>query len=582
MSNLTQEIDIGMVRVSSFKQGLAGDSPDEQKEAIQAKRTKEGRIDIPIEWVEIIESASGVKQPYQRVLAICKQSQIKISRVYAKVIDRMTRGGAKPYIFFKEQLEKNNVQLVDVAGVISSHTVNTLEHITNKKYAWSVYNPSYKEELLEAEAGKDEVRKILTRMIGAEIRYIKYGYWVGPSPLGYKNKKIDTAEHGERTILEPDIEKEAVWFETMFSLVAQGTPYLEVVKQVNAMGFKTRPRKIYDELIKTKVIGVHSGEILTVKSLKEYIKRPIYAGVNNHSWLEGKPVKGRFKSIISIDLFNRANKGKITIVEDGENVRIYNGKVPSYLQKKDKFNSYFPYKDQVLCPKCKKPFYASTSKGRNGHYPAYHHGSRTGTHPYLKVSRDTFHETIRKFVQEVKFTDDFLMYLHKFILEEWETRRKTSLDKNITLGQRLTSIEQEQKMYAEKIPLLSSAVAIKVMESKIEELEQAKVEVMAEKAKRQKEGMDIQKIIHDSWYFFEHLEDLLLEGTNTRTNSTLFGLLFDEKPTYEDLLFRTAKLSCVFKLSEAHKNTLGQKSMNSDPTRIRTEDQELKRLLLYR
>ena len=582
-STKTQTIDLGMVRVSSFKQGLSGDSPDEQKEAIQAKRKRDGREHIQIEWIEVIDSGSGEDQPFQKVIDFYKNNpQYKVVNTYVKVLDRMTRGGAKPYIHFKDILDAKGIQLIDVAGVVDPKTVNTLEHITKKKYRWSVYNPSFKNEILQAEADRDEVRKILTRLIGAEIRYTQFGYWNGPPPLGYKNKKIDTPEHGKRTVLEAD-EKESPWFETMFTLQAQGATDSEIVKQVNAMGFKTRPRNIYDKEIKNKIMGRHPGEPLTIKSLQEYIKRPIYAGVNTHEYLEGKPIKARFKGILSIDKFNQANKGKITIVEDGEAVRIYRGKVPSYMLKKDKFNSTFPYKDQVMCPKCKEEFYASTSKGgHGGYYSAYHHGSKNGKHKYFKIPSDDFHTTIEEFVKLVKFTDEFLMYLHKYILEEWDTRRTNTLDKNIVLGQRLTAIEQEQKMYAEKIPTLNSPTTIKIFEDKIEALEQDKIGVMAEKAKKQKEGLDIQKIINYSWYFFEHLEDLLLGGTDKRLNATLFGLIFDEKPTYENLILRTARLSCVFKLSEAHKNTLGSKNMNSEPGGDRTHDQELKRLLLYR
>lgn len=562
-----QEIDLGVVRISSMKQGLAGDSPDEQKEAIQAKRKKDGREHIQIEWIEIIDSASGKDQPFQRVIEFCDKSSYKISNAYIKVMDRMTRGGAEAYILLKKQLDKRSLQLVDVAGVIDPRTVNTLEHVTKKKYPWSVYSPSYTNELLQAEKDKEEVRKILTRLISAEIRYTKMGYWNGPSPLGYKNKKIDTLEHGKRTILEPDDKKEAPWFETMFTLIAQGVLDMEIVKQVNAMGFKTRPRNIYDKVIKNKIIGKHPGEPLTVKSLREYKKRPIYAGISTHEWLEGVPIKARCKGIISIDLFNQANKGKITIVEDGEAVRIYRGKVPSYMLKKDKFNENFPYKDQVLCPHDREEFYASTSKGgHGGYYPAYHHGSKGGKHKYFKIPSKTFHDKIEEFVKDVKFTDDFLMYLHKYILEEWEIRRKTTLGVNASLSERLATIEREQEMYAEKIPTLNSPATIRIFEDKIEALEQEKLGVMAEKAKKQKEGLDIQKIINHSWYFFEHVEELILGGTDKRTNATLFALIFDEKPTYDEMILRTAKLACAFELNERYKQTRGLKNMNSDPS----------------
>src|SRR5258708_721003 len=91
-STKTQEIDLGMVRVSSFKQGLSGDSPDEQKESIQAKRERDCREQIQIEWIEVIDSASGEDQPFQKVIDFYKNNpQYKVVNTYVKVLDRMTR-----------------------------------------------------------------------------------------------------------------------------------------------------------------------------------------------------------------------------------------------------------------------------------------------------------------------------------------------------------------------------------------------------------------------------------------------------------------------------------------------------------
>lgn len=53
----------------------------------------------------------------------------------------------------------------------------------------------------------------------------------------------------------------------------------------------------------------------------------------------------------------------------------------------------------------------------------------------------------------------------------------------------------------------------------------------------------------------EHLEDLLIGGSNPQKNASLFGLLFDEKPTYQELVDGTPKLACLFKLNEDYKKT---------------------------
>ena len=51
----------------------------------------------------------------------------------------------------------------------------------------------------------------------------------------------------------------------------------------------------------------------------------------------------------------------------------------------------------------------------------------------------------------------------------------------------------------------------------------------------------------------ERFEDLLLGNDNPLQNAALFGLIFDEPPTYEELLNGTVKLAPLFKLNEAYK-----------------------------
>ena len=63
----------------------------------------------------------------------------------------------------------------------------------------------------------------------------------------------------------------------------------------------------------------------------------------------------------------------------------------------------------------------------------------------------------------------------------------------------------------------------------------------------------------------EHLEDLLLNGPNPQKNAAMFGLLFDETPTYQELIDGTPKLACLFKLNEDFTTT---KSLDVTGTRF--------------
>ena len=105
----------------------------------------------------------------QDVIDYCKAHKGEVDVVIIKSIDRLTRGGSFHYDTLKRQLDALKVELVDIYGVVVSQKVNTLEHL-GFKYRWSEYAPSRKTELLEAERANGELRDILSRMIGSEIR----------------------------------------------------------------------------------------------------------------------------------------------------------------------------------------------------------------------------------------------------------------------------------------------------------------------------------------------------------------------------------------------------------------------------
>lgn len=388
---------VAAIRVSSVKQGVDGDSPEAQKEQIeQFARHHNYKI---TKFFTFLESASKDQQPIQEAIDYCVKPKNDVQVFIIKSIDRFTRGGSYFYEDLKRQLEQSNVQLIDIYGVIGTQQVNTLEHL-GVEFKWSVYSPTKKTEMLEAERAKDEMRDIMSRMIGAEIRYSRMGYWVRKAPMGYKNEKIETP-NGKRTILKPH-PVEAIWFRKMYELRCRGnlTDH-QIVDEINKLGFKTRKLYHRDKHDRTKILKVRGGNKLTVKSFRKYIQKPIYAGVNYVNWTKDNPHKGKFDGLVSIETFNKANKGKVVIIEEeGDKVRIEKRKAPEYLLKKGVRNPDFPYKRVVMCPHCEKPLYGSASRGRLGkYYPAYHCNKRGH---YFRVPRDQFDKTIRKFIKNIK------------------------------------------------------------------------------------------------------------------------------------------------------------------------------------
>lgn len=250
-------------------------------------------------------------QPLQQSIQYCKSSKHKVKFCFIKSIDRATRAGAIIYGLLKMQLDELGIVLVDTYGIISSQKINTVEHL-GVKYDWSVYSPSFTSEFLEAERAKSEVRDIQTRMIGAAIRYIRLGYWRGSTPIGFIAEKIDTP-HGKRFVLRPH-SIEAKWIIKMFELRDQGKTDQEIVKEVNKMGFITRKRYYRAKDDRSKIVDIKGQCKLNIKRLLKYLHTPLYAGINTESWTQGQPVKLHEGGLVSIELFNKANRAKLLLL----------------------------------------------------------------------------------------------------------------------------------------------------------------------------------------------------------------------------------------------------------------------------
>ena len=572
MDNLpTIENAVAAIRISSVKQGLQGDSPEDQKQQIERFAKAKG-INIKKFFI-FMESASKEEQPVQEAIDYCKNPSNNIQVFIIKSIDRFTRGGSYLYDHLKMQLDGNGIRLIDIYGVISNTKVNTLDHL-GIEYDWSVYSPTKKTEILEAERAKDEMRDIMTRMIGAEIRYVRMGYRVRRAPFGYKNQKIETA-HGKRVILVPQ-KGEAEWIRKMFNLRNRGTLNdKEIVSKLNSQGFKTRTLNKRDPKDKTKIIGKRGGKPLNLKQFWRYIRNPVYAGINSEKWTEGNPVKGKFEGLVSIDVYNKANKGKVFITSKRGEIEIRKKLPPKHLTEKQVKNPKFPFKRHVLCPKCEKPLYGSASRGKLGkYYPAYHCNKRGH---YFRVPCPEFNETVEKFVKGLKVTPEYVQDLKSYVMELWEQRQKELAKDNDSISTKVDTLKHQARSIAEKIRHLNSAVAIKYMEEDLVSVENEITSLEDGKLSDDYKSVDMEVVMDKVGYFLEHLEDLVLDSTKPLKRAEYFSLLFEDKPTYEDLVSGTPKLAPFIALKDQLDSGLVP---NGEPAGTRTQDILLKRQTL--
>ena len=522
---------VGAIRVSSVKQGTEGDSPEAQKEQIERFAVSKGfRIK---RFFVFMESASKEQQPMQEAVDYCKDPKNKISHFIIKSIDHFTRGGSLPYNLLKSQLESSKVKLVDIYGIIGSNQINTLEHL-GVEYKWSVYSPSKKSEILEAERSKDELRDIMTRLIGSQVRYARLGYWIRMAPYGYVNQKVDTP-HGKRTLLAPHpVESKHVI--ELFKLRASGLyKDEEIIDRINGMGYCGRRSKKANFKVGDTEPRIEKRVLLDTSTLWRIVRHPVYVGISNEKWTNGKPIRFAFDGLVSINLFNQANKGrrKIAEAEDGT-ITIEDFKEERYMQR-GKRDSEFPFKKYILCAQCNKPLLGSASTNRYGkRYPAYHCSKKRGHH--FRVSKRELEEKVDAFFGKIKLSSEYVEKLFQTLESSWQQLDANYEQQLARLEKRLSAIKVEIDTDLQKIKVLDSKSTIKYMEEDITRLEKEAIDVEAEKqALQMKKPHDIQRIKNRLQHMVAHLDEVVKNQMDSVKKARLFGLFFNQLPTYAQL-----------------------------------------------
>ncbi len=447
----------------------------------------------------------------------------------------------------KAKLTKHRVQLVDLYGVINNQEVNTLEHL-GVKYSWSVYNPSKKSEILEAERGKDELRDILSRMIGSEVRYTRLGYRVRQAPFGYQNQRIETI-HGKRFILVPH-PIESVWVKRMFELKVQSLySDQEIVKQINLMGFRTRKVYFRDPRNKARAIGIKGGNQLNLTSFDKFLRNPIYTGITVEVWTLQKPIKCQFEGLVSIETFNKANAGKVMIFEENGELQILKGKVLKKRIVETAISVRYPYRKLVLCSNGRHPFYGSASRGRgNGYFPAYHCDTKRRAH-YIRIPVKRFHAAIIDYLQSVRIKDEAIEEFHKTLSERQNLKMHDSTFQTTAIKQRVLQIEKEIFLLIDKIKMLHSVVALQALEIDIEKLRVEKEELLKKEkmvALQKKKDNIANNVVVST---LDRIPEDVINDHNEMLKKQLFEMLFEELPSYDDLLNKTALLRPGFELA---------------------------------
>ena len=254
----------------------------------------------------------------QELLKFCLANKSTIGHLVVYKVDRFSRKVAD-HSALRALLKKLDIILWSASEPIDSTTTGML--LENVLASFAQFDNDVRSE----------------RSRGGMVARVREGCWVSKAPIGYTNFKDET----KRPTLAITAENAELLF-GFFSEFATGNyTQTQAVELAHKMGIYSKG---------TRLISRNG----TIKLLRN----PVYAGYIQNDLSSGERIKGIHTPVITLDHYLL-----IQSILDGK------GR-PRSSQPRNK--PAYPLRGFLLCGICNKPLTASASKGRVGHFPAYH------------------------------------------------------------------------------------------------------------------------------------------------------------------------------------------------------------------
>lgn len=534
---------VASARISTTKQ-MSGESLADQARALEQFAKQKGWRVLPDGHAQQeIGTATKRRRGYEEQISYIKENPGVVGYYVIRYIDRFTRQGNEEYQRQKRELSDLGVALIDTSGVIQeARNMPELEEL-GFSYDWSVESPSDLTEVMLSTTAKQERNTILKRIIPRQIAYTQQGYQIGRPDDGYLNERIRIGAQ-KRFIQAPDPER-AHFIRTIFELRAEAKlTDGQIVEHLNdKLGFCS---PIYNRWnsAKTAIIGQIGGNPLNEKQLTRLYQRTSYAGVICKRWTYNKPINAQWDGLVSIELWNQANRGKRHLNErpDGSLELLYDYQPIKPSIQRLRNNPDYPFKC-IRCPECGKSLKGSAPKGKTKYYPRYH--CERG-HPSFSVSRDQMRQTVEAFLKGLDFDEAYFAMLKDVLLLKLEERQHRAAEDQHRAADRIQLLKTKQGKTLDAFITSESATTKLLLEHQLEEIEAQIVRAEAETAIVGLTEADIDKVVQYARHIGLSPEKSLIDEENPLRQMRLLDLIFEEMPTYQEINSGTPKIRFVF------------------------------------
>ena len=541
-------------RVSTDKQWQTGDSLDVQEKDCRAY-CERMQIDVVGVFREQFTGTSIQRPALEEALGFLKKNKWKIDHFVIHKIDRSTRGGLGDYYEINKKIESYGTILKDAFWIIGdSMQMVHIDNLDTSEYDWAKFNPSEMAVSMLVLQAKHERASILQRTIPQEIRNTRNGYISRQSHFGYQNERICTSE-GKLKVIYTHDSTESKWIYTMFEMRASWkfTDH-QIVNQINLMGYISRKQKRWNPS-RTMVVWEKWWKVCDVKQLQAYIKNPIYAGIIIEKWTNNKPVRWQFQGIVDIDLFNKANRGAVEILEhENGSVSILYGKerAPDKpIMHRARFQQEYPFSRVIKCPHCEWHLTPNKSRSANGNHHYYYqcNGKFGIKHKNYTIRREELNETMQDFLSRMEYNYDVFSLFRRMVEEVW-SEKSWEIESEVEDHKRaVLELEEKRETLIKNIDkVMDFPEILKIKNDELREITK-KLSIMKDRKIMNEHDKSKEEILSLAKNVFKHLSKAIYEEKNEERITAIFDVILEEPITYENILSNRNPLYPIFSLA---------------------------------
>src|SRR5258708_34617000 len=150
------------------------------------------------------------------------------------------------------------------------------------------------------------------------------------------------------------------------------------------------------------------------------------------------------------------------------------------------------------------------------------------------------------FIRQLDFDPEYNKVTEALCYEEWDQKRIGVIEDSVTKERDVADLLAEQKGVFDSIKRSGSDLVRSEREKEYEELEKKIVRARENRDVQVKKEIDVKLSFKYSRYFMEHFRELLIDQDNLLRQQQLFGMLFEELQTYDEVINGTVKLNLCF------------------------------------